>query len=196
MVPPIYKPQLLVLDPRVEGWNELALGVRPGVSVLMLDPGREGLAQIMGALEEAGPVDAVHLVDEGHRGRLRFAATRLDATSIGSFAEPLADIGRRIEADGALILWSDALGADSAGHALLSRLARAIGRDVVTAEELLGDPLAEQDWISIATGPLGIGPADAVLPGALARFQSHHALSPTRGKRVAVAESRHAPFVF
>ncbi|MBE9605550.1 DUF4347 domain-containing protein [Acetobacteraceae bacterium H6797] len=196
MVPPFHKRQLLVIDPRVRGWQELALGAHPGVSVVMLEPGRDGLAQILEALDEVGPVSAVHLVDEGHRGRLRLGATRLDSITTGSVVERLATIGRRIRPDGAVILWSEALSADSAGFTLLSRLARAIGRDVVTAGELLGDPLAEQDWMAVVNGPLCICPADAVLPGALARFQALHAAPPPRERRVVQAETRYVPFCF
>jgi hypothetical protein len=172
MAVPLNARQLLVLDSRMAGWQALMLGARPGVAALVLDPTRDGIAQIIGALDETGPVSVVHIVDSAPGGRLRLGATELEAGSLGLHGPALAVLGSRLAAGGALLFWSRRIGGGAAGAGFLGRLARAVGRDVAAVGEQGVSEGHPADWaLEVAAGDTGLAPSDAVLPAALLRFE-------------------------
>lgn len=198
MIPSLHKPQLLVLDPRVPGWRELALGIRPGVTPLVLDTAGDGLRQITRALDEVGPVDTLHLVDEPHAGRVRFGANWLDLDVLPLWAAQLARLGAGIRPGGSFVLWGEGM-ASLHNEAFLRGLSIALRREVTAAEDVLADSQGSEDWLSCSTDILPACPADAVLPGALARFQAGRRAPGTRlaGLRGGYfGQGQHVPFSF
>lgn len=60
--------EFLFVDPRVSNWQALAGGVKPGVSVVVLDPSKDGLAQVTGVLASGEGIRAVHFLTYGKPG--------------------------------------------------------------------------------------------------------------------------------
>ena len=58
--------ELLFVDTTVVGWQGIVASVRPGVEIVLLDPARDPLGQIVQRIGEGVPVDAVHILSLIH----------------------------------------------------------------------------------------------------------------------------------
>ncbi|MBO1076461.1 DUF4347 domain-containing protein [Roseomonas marmotae] len=174
--------QLLVLDPRLEGWGRLLAGAQPGVAVLVLDPKRDGLTQLAEVAEEFGPLQAIHIADRGEPGRLRLGSLILDPESLAGRAAELARVGHGIVPGGALLLWGCEIGAGAVGARLVAALSRAVGRDVAASDDRTGPSRLNGDWeLEVASGPVLAQPTHAV---AMAALEAHPVLLKPREKVV------------
>jgi hypothetical protein len=167
---------LLVLDPRLPGWGA-EVAAAGEATVLVLDPARDGLAQVLEVLRERGPFGSVRVPDAGGAGRLALGTTVLDIPGLAERGAELAALGEGIEPDGTLVLGGGAGGASAVAGRFLAALARVIGRDVVGGlPAIAGAALAGgrmRDWQpgNIATLP-GM-PAAATAAAALAAGAWH-----------------------
>ena len=167
---------LLALDPRLSGWGA-EVAAAGEATVLVLDPARDGLAQVLEVLRERGPFGSVRVPDAGGAGRLALGTTVLDIPGLAERGAELAALGEGIEPDGTLVLGGGAGGASAVAGRFLAALARVIGRDVVGGlPAIAGAALAEgrmRDWQpgNIATLP-GM-PAAATAAAALAAGAWH-----------------------
>jgi hypothetical protein len=122
--------QLLVLDPRCVGWAALLADAEPGMAVLVLDPGRDGLTQIAEVADEIGPLSAIHIAGQEISGQLQLGCAVLDAACLRDRQQELTRLGHSIAAGGALLLGGQAVGAGTAGARFLAELSHALARDV------------------------------------------------------------------
>jgi hypothetical protein len=160
--------QLLVLDPRLEGWAGLLAGAQPGVAVLVLDPRRDGLVQLAEVAEEFGPLQAIHIADHGAAGQLRLGSLVLDADALEARAGDLAQLGHGIAPGGALLLWGCEIGAGAVGGRFVAALSRALGRDVAASDDRTGPKRLGGDWeLEVVSGLVQASPAQAVAVTAL-----------------------------
>lgn len=125
--------QLLVLDPRLEGWPALLAAAGPGVAVLVLDPARDGLAQVAEVAEELAPLSAIHVAGSGAPGHLRLGSIVLDAESLAGRAAELSHLGGAIAPGGVLLLRDHGAATSAAGGRFVAALSRALARDVEAA---------------------------------------------------------------
>ena len=69
--------QLVFIDCQVTDTHKLISGLEAGMRAYLLDAKRDALGQIADALDEFGPVAAVHIVAHGAPGELHFASSTL-----------------------------------------------------------------------------------------------------------------------
>jgi hypothetical protein len=160
--------QLLVLDPRLEGWASLLANAEPGVAVLVLDPRRDGLTQLAEVAEELGPLQTIHVADHGAPGRLRLGSLVLEADALAERARELARLGGGLAPGGALLLWGCEIGAGAVGARFVAALSRAMGRDVAASDDRTGPRHLGGDWeLEVVSGLVQASPAQAVSVSAL-----------------------------
>jgi hypothetical protein len=160
--------QLLVLDPRLEGWAGLLAGAEPGVAVLVLDPRRDGLCQLAEVAGEIGPLQAIHIADHGAPGRLRLGSLVLEEQALASRAEDLARLRNGMAPGGALLLWGCEIGAGAVGARFVAALSRALGRDVAASDDRTGPRRLGGDWdLEVVSGLVRASPTHAVAAAAL-----------------------------
>jgi hypothetical protein len=160
--------QLLVLDPRLEGWPALLAGTEPGVAVLVLDAARDGLTQIAEVATEIGPLAAIHIADHGAPGRLRLGSVMLEMDALGDRAAELAQLGNGIAPGGALLLWGCEIGQGAVGGRFVAALSRALARDVAASDDRTGPRRLGGDWeLEVVSGAVQAHPLHAVSASAL-----------------------------
>jgi hypothetical protein len=160
--------QLLVLDPRLEGWAGLLAGAEPGVAVLVLDPRRDGLCQLAEVAEELGPLNAIHIADHGAPGRLRLGSLVLEEEALASRAADLTRLRNGIAPGGALLLWGCEIGAGAVGARFVAALSRALGRDIAASDNRTGPRRLGGDWdLEVVSGLVRANPTHAVAASAL-----------------------------
>ena len=91
----------MFVDPRVPDREQLLAGLTGQAAdgrsfeVIVLDPARDGIAQVTAALAERIQVDAVHFITHGTDGAVQLGGTWLDAKTLGANADAMAGWGTR-----------------------------------------------------------------------------------------------------
>ena len=83
---------LVAIAPDVEALPMLETGVLPGAKVLVLDPERDGIAQITEAISES-QISSLHLVGHGAPGSISLGGTVLSLANIEQYRQPLLEWG-------------------------------------------------------------------------------------------------------
>ena len=121
---------VVFIDSRLADYQALASGVAAGAQVIILDGGKDGLAQIRSHLDGRSGIDAIHVISHGSAGTLYLGTTVLDAASLGSYAEDLRVIGGSLTGSGDMLFYACNLAAGDAGLSFVGRLADLTGADV------------------------------------------------------------------
>jgi len=126
--------------------QNLILGLRDGIEVVVLDPAVDGMAQIAQALAGRSGLDAIHLIGHGAAGALQIGGTLLDAGYIAAHADALAGIGSSLNGGGDILVYGCDTGAGTVGDTFLHSLAAATGADVAASTNPTGGTAAGGDW--------------------------------------------------
>ena len=137
---------LYVIDRGLPQADRLKDSLPPDAEVLFLDPGEDGLQQLLAALEGRSDLPAIHLLSHGDSGVLQLGATRLDADALASRADDLATLGEALADDGDLLLYGCDLGDGPTGRAFVQTLATLTGADVAASTDLTGAAADGGDW--------------------------------------------------
>ena len=123
-----------------------AAGPQRTFDVVMLDPGRDGIAQIGAALAGRTGLAAVHVLGHGADGALSLGRTTLDAAALAARADAIARWGDAFAADGDFLLYGCNLAASARGAAFVTELARLTGADVAASDDPTGAAARGGDW--------------------------------------------------
>src|SRR5690242_16684611 len=130
--------EVAFIDPNVEDIDVLLAGLRPGVQGILLNAQEPAPRQMARALESRRDLQAIHVIAHGAPGEVQFAAGVLSPECLDDAADDLAVLGRALECDGELLLWSCHTGADARGNSLVQGLARATGARTAASTHWVG----------------------------------------------------------
>jgi len=151
-----------------------ATGADRPVEVVVLDPERDGIAQIGEALATRTGLTAVHILSHGRDGAIQLGSTMLDAATLDARAEAVSEWGRAFTTDGDLLLYGCDVADSIRGESFVGELARLTGADVAASTNLTGDAALGGDWtLEFASGAIE---TPIALPGAL-DASWHHTLA-------------------
>lgn len=140
--------ELVFVDPSVPELDRLIAGLRAGVEVIVLDPGRDGLAQIGSIVADSrDAVGALHLVSHGATGQLTLGSRVLDPASLERYRGVLEGIGNALTGDADILLYGCDIGEGPRGAAFLQAIAAATGADVAASVDLTGVARLGGNWI-------------------------------------------------
>ncbi len=139
--------QLLVIDNRVQGWQELAQGAAENVDVLVLDANSDGLVQIAQRMVGDQPYSSLQIVSHGSTGQLSLGNRSIDTASLSQYQSELASIGQSLTADGDILLFGCNIAAGNYGSDFLSAIARATQADVSASTNDTGSASLGGDWV-------------------------------------------------
>ena len=149
--------ELIFVDAAVDDYQSLLGGVAPGTEVVVLERGRDGLAQMMDYLHGRDGFDAIHLLSHGGEGSLSIGSTTLDLAGVEANRELLGRIGGALNAGGDLLLYGCRVAAD--GDVFIDALAEVTGADVAASTDATGSARLGGDWVlEAATGEVEAGP--------------------------------------
>ncbi len=138
--------EIAVIDTGIADWQTLRDGLKPGIEVVLIDSSRDGLTQILEALDGQTGIDAIHMLSHGADGKIRLGGLTLDTATAGQREADLAKLGAALSADGDLLLYGCDVSSTDAGKAFIAELARATGADVAASEDLTGATSKGGDW--------------------------------------------------
>jgi hypothetical protein len=145
--------ELVIIDPRVDDYSGLLAewlsqaDDNRHIDVLVLDPARDGLAQISEALAARDDLDALHLIAHGEAGRLQLGDGWLDTTTLGTRADELLRWQDALTADADLLIYGCDVGAGSVGASFVHTLSTLTGADVAASDDRTGHATQGGDWV-------------------------------------------------
>ncbi|MCB8820584.1 cadherin-like domain-containing protein [Microvirga rosea] len=131
------------------------LAARRNVEIVMLDPTRDGIAQISEVLAQRHDLTAIHVVSHGDGGEIRFGTTNLNADTLGARASAIAGWSAALKSGSDIMIWGCDVAAVPAGDALISGLSALTGADVAASVDLTGSAERGGNWtLEHATGSI------------------------------------------
>ena len=140
------KSEIAFVDPGVSDLGTLLQHLRPEVDAIILDHARPAPEQMAEALRCRNGVAAVHVIAHGRPGELSFGSGAVSLDNLDAHDRGFAEIGRALDQDGALQLWSCNTGAGASGLAFVQRLADATGSAVAAASHTIGAAALGGRW--------------------------------------------------
>jgi translation elongation factor EF-1beta len=67
--------QIVFVDSAVEDWQSLAVGVKAGMEVILVDQARDGIEKIAEALQNRKDIESVHIISHGESRSLQLGQT-------------------------------------------------------------------------------------------------------------------------
>ncbi len=138
---------LMVVDSRVEGLEELKMGLTPNTALLVVNAQENGLEAISKALHDLGQVDSIQIFSHGASGQLTLGSSTLSSDNVSAFTSTLAAWGASLTADADIQLYGCNVGAGVAGRILVDSLAAYTGADVAASSNDTGATAAGGDWV-------------------------------------------------
>jgi hypothetical protein len=167
--------QVVFIDANVPDLRDLLSGLAPGVRAFVLDPHRNGLAQIARILatHELTDLSSISIVGHGSSGAIEVGGTTLDNDGLSSHAAALNKIGAALAPDGALQLYSCDVASGIAGQQFMADLSQYAGGVTVDASDRdIGLTAAGENWTLDATaGATGSAPVAPFTAQAESGFQ-------------------------
>ncbi|WP_460825297.1 DUF4347 domain-containing protein, partial [Massilia solisilvae] len=152
--------EIVFIEDNVENYQQLVAGVKPGVEVVVLDHTRDGLQQMLAALDGHAPVDAIHLVTHGSEASIRLGSTEVSLANLEGFDTQFGKLGSALTANGDFLIYGCDVAAGADGQQFVSRLSQLTGADVAASVDLTGAAARGGNWTletqtgSVETAPL------------------------------------------
>ncbi len=137
--------EIVFVDARLPDAGDLA--ARPGVEIVVLDPSKDGIAQVNAALAGRSDIDAIHFVGHGDNGQFSLGSTVISAETVSKNSSDIAAWGKALGADGDIMIWGCDVAANPAGQALINSLAMITGADVAASVDATGAASRGGDWV-------------------------------------------------
>jgi Domain of unknown function (DUF4347)/FG-GAP-like repeat/RTX calcium-binding nonapeptide repeat (4 copies)/Calx-beta domain len=80
---------IVFIDPKVEDYQSLIAGVKPGAEVVILDADRDAIDQITQVLAWRANIDSIHIVSHGAPGSLQLGNGWLSADNLSDYSQQL-----------------------------------------------------------------------------------------------------------
>jgi predicted outer membrane repeat protein len=125
------------------------------LDIVVLDPTRDGIAQITAALDGQHDLKALHFVTHGGLGATRLGNVWLSADNLGAYAGDIAAWQSALAPDADLLFYGCNLAATADGRTLLDALQALTGGDVAGSTNDTGNARLGADWkLEYADGPI------------------------------------------
>jgi hypothetical protein len=150
--------QIVFIEADVPDARQLATGVAPGVLAVVLDPEKDGVAQMAAFLAQhrIANLSAVDIVAHGADGSVALGSATLGLGTLTQYRSELAAIGAALRPGGAIQIYGCDVAQDAGGVAFLDQLSAATrGASVAAASHLVGSAAGGGSWdLNVDTGPV------------------------------------------
>ena len=119
----------------------------PNAQVVLLDAGRDGVAQIAATLAGRSGIEAVHILSHGDVGQLYLGNATLNLSSMASdHADDLATIKASLSVNADILIYGCNFGQGDRGAMATDALAALTGADVASSTDVTGNAARGGNW--------------------------------------------------
>jgi hypothetical protein len=130
--------QLAFVDPTVPNVEFLSRNLQPNVAAILLTGSDAAPRQMARALAGREDIEAIHIIAHGRAGEVSFGSGLLSLETLDAHEADLAAIGRALDVDGEILLWSCNTGEGARGAAFVDGLSLATGVAVAASTGRIG----------------------------------------------------------
>jgi Domain of unknown function (DUF4347)/Domain of unknown function (DUF4082) len=142
------------VDSQVADFATVMANTKSDVTVL-LDPTKDGVAQITNVLSHYQNLTAVEIVSHGNTGEIQLGKDSLNANSLSQHAAELQQWNKSLAAGADILLYGCYVAAGAAGQTFIQDLSSLTGADVAASNNLTGNAAQGGDWqLEYATGKI------------------------------------------
>src|SRR4028118_1036349 len=155
-------PQIVFVDSAVEDWQSLAVGVKAGMEVILVDRARDGIEQIASALQSRQGIESVHIISHGESGSLQLGQTSLNSDNLDTYRDSLKrwfsssvnSLQNRCE----ILLYGCNVAAGKKGEAFVQKLSKLTKANIAASFDITGSAQKGGNWVlEYATGAIKTG---------------------------------------
>ncbi|MEH2128641.1 DUF4347 domain-containing protein, partial [Nostoc sp.] len=151
----LYPTRLVFIDPQVDDYQSLVMGVLPDTSVVVLDANQDGIEQISQVLESHQGVNSLHIVSHGAPGCIYLGKTQLNNETLNRYAAKLMGWANALSEDAQLLLYGCKVAQTEAGVLFIRCLSELTGAVVAASDDLTGSAALGGDWeLEVSTAPI------------------------------------------
>ncbi|WP_201319367.1 DUF4347 domain-containing protein [Paenibacillus sp. EPM92] len=145
--------EIVFIDANVKDAQVLAEGVRPGVEVVYLDSGQDGVKQIADVMAVKYNMAAVTIISHGAPGKVFLGSSILSAESLDNYDSQLRTISKSLQKEGEILFYGCDVAQGTVGHHFVHRLGEITGAVVAASTDATGSSSLGGDWIlEVSTG--------------------------------------------
>lgn len=138
--------ELLVIDSRIQGKEQLLAGLPSNVTAVVVDTQQDGLAVISQALSQLGRVDSIQILSHGSPGQMILGDRVLRSDNIDQFAATLESWHANLAPGADILIYGCNVAQGSSGQYLVQELAHWTGADVAASTDNTGSADAGGNW--------------------------------------------------
>jgi hypothetical protein len=131
--------QIFVIDQRIENYQALLQAVEDqGMKTILLHPERDGMSQLLQALEGYDDIQGLHIFSHAAPGSLQLGSTLLNQASLANHADLFSQLGLKLSDSGDLLFYGCELALGDEGDAFIQSVAELTGADVAASDDITG----------------------------------------------------------
>jgi len=139
--------RIVFIDSHIADHQSLIEQIPAGSEVILLNAERDGLLQIVAALQSRFELDTIDIISHGTPGALMLGSGELNSANLTSYAEQLTEIGTHLGDSGDILLYGCEVAKGNVGQRFIEQLAQLIGANVAASTNLTGAEELGGDWI-------------------------------------------------
>lgn len=138
--------ELVILDVDVENKHVFYNRSRPGVEIVELSFGENGLDQIEAILSRYSKLHAVHIVSHSVDGQVQLGGKWFDSSAVSTHVDFIASLNASVVVGGDLLFYGCNLASGEKGNDFLDILYRSTHLDIASSDDLTGNSSSGGDW--------------------------------------------------
>lgn len=138
---------IVFVDARVPDYHQLMSGLPDGIELILLDANRDGVAQIVDALQGKSHLDAVDILSTSVSETVYLGTSILNSQGLARYAVQLKKIGQAMSAHGDILLHACDRATGEIEPLLISQLAKATGTEAAATSHVSGACSKSSDWL-------------------------------------------------
>ncbi|MEH2110959.1 DUF4347 domain-containing protein [Nostoc sp.] len=142
----LYPTRLVFIDPQVDDYQSLVMGVLPDTSVIVLDANQDGIKQISQVLESHQEINSLHIVSHGAPGCIYLGNSQLNNQTLNHYAAQLMGWANALSEDAELLLYGCKVAETELGVLFIRCLSELTGAVVAASDDLTGNAALGGDW--------------------------------------------------
>ncbi|MEG3985327.1 DUF4347 domain-containing protein, partial [Microcoleus sp. T3B2] len=140
------KKHLVCIDPRVENYQHLASGVKPGTEIIVLDQTLDGVEQITEILAKRSLIASLQIVAHGNEASVQLGSTVLKDENLPKYDRHLQQWGNSFTEKADILLLACRVGAGKSGIAFVRKLRELTGANIAASNNLIGSAKLGGNW--------------------------------------------------
>ncbi|MEG4059235.1 DUF4347 domain-containing protein, partial [Microcoleus sp. Pol7_B2] len=141
-----HKKHLVCIDPRVENYQHLASGAKPGTEIIVLDRTLDGVEQITEILAKRSLIASLQIVAHGNEASVQLGSTVLKDENLPKYDRHLQQWRNALSEKADILLLACRVAAGKSGIAFVRKLRELTGANIAASNNLIGSAKLGGNW--------------------------------------------------